>query len=89
VGIFLTGASPYGCLDMSGNVWEWCEDWFDEHCYQYQQGPERNLRGPESGEYRVVRGGSWANEARNVRVANRNRNEPGNRNDNIGFRCAQ
>ena len=39
-------------------------------------------------EDRFVRGGSWNNEARNLRVSNRNRNDPGNRNDNIGFRCA-
>ncbi|MGE0823444.1 MAG: SUMF1/EgtB/PvdO family nonheme iron enzyme [Candidatus Binatia bacterium] len=53
--------------------------------------PSRRVaeRGQGERERYVVRGGSWNNEARNVRVANRNRNEPGNRNDNIGFRCAQ
>ena len=87
VGIFPNGVSLSGCLDMSGNVWEWVHDWYDE--IYYRQGLERDLSGPKSGEYKVLRGGSWNNEARNVRVANRNRNEPGNRNDNVGFRCAQ
>lgn len=87
VGLFPAGASPYGCFDMSGNVWEWVADWFAED--YYQQGPGRDLQGPQQGEYRVVRGGSWNNEAPNLRVSNRNRNDPGNRNDNIGFRCAE
>jgi formylglycine-generating enzyme required for sulfatase activity len=86
VGIFLGGKSPFGCLDMSGNVWEWVHDWYAED--YYRQGPGRDLRGPRSGESRAVRGGSWNNEPRNLRVSNRNRNDPGNRNDNLGFRCA-
>jgi serine/threonine-protein kinase len=70
VGRYRKGASPYGLLDMAGNVWEWCADWYDAERKQ-----------------KVLRGGSWLNYSYFVRSANRSRNNPGNRNDNIGFRC--
>lgn len=57
VGSFSSGASPYGALDMAGNVWEWVGDWFDRDFYSVSA-PE-NPTGPTSGEERVVRGGSF------------------------------
>jgi len=58
VGSYLNGASPYGALDMAGNVWEWVADWYDAN--YYANVPRNNPKGPTSGQYRVLRGGSWA-----------------------------
>lgn len=77
----------FNLFDMTGNVSEWTTDWYDAE--YYSKSPQRNPKGPSSGEYRVLRGGSWNNEPDNVRSANRNRNTPTKRDDNIGFRCAQ
>jgi len=64
VGIFPAGATPEGLLDMTGNVWEWCSDWFDAEEYARRAGSiARNPQGPEKGEYKVLRGGSWYTEA--------------------------
>jgi formylglycine-generating enzyme required for sulfatase activity len=57
VGSFPQGASPYGVLDMAGNAWEWVNDWFDPS--YYRNSPKTNPKGPETGEYRVLRGGAW------------------------------
>jgi formylglycine-generating enzyme required for sulfatase activity len=85
VGSFPDGASPYGVLDMSGNVWEWVFDWFQATYYQVS--PELNPRGPASGTSRVVRGGSWYNPADGVRTVNRALQTPDKTLETVGFRC--
>lgn len=78
--------NAYGIFDMAGNVWEWCYDWFTMD--YYKKSPEKNPRGPESGDEKVLRGGSWVSSSNDLRVATRNSHPPFITDDGIGFRCA-
>jgi formylglycine-generating enzyme required for sulfatase activity len=57
VGTYPETSSPYGVLDMSGHIWQWCSDWYDAN--YYQNSPPRNPTGPPTGTWRVLRGGRW------------------------------
>ncbi|MGZ0170988.1 MAG: SUMF1/EgtB/PvdO family nonheme iron enzyme [Planctomycetales bacterium] len=78
-------ANPWGLFDTLGNVWEWCQDAWQNH---HDDGPATDpVREGDASASRVFRGGSWFYNARNVRAAYRHTYSPGNRNRNIGFRC--
>jgi len=84
-----------GIFDMSGNVWEWCGDWFDETYYSYS--PSVNPKGPLNGTQKVIRGGSWASftvpggegeiVVNGCRVTDRSNSDPSVKSADFGFRC--
>ncbi len=88
VGSFPGGESPYGAFDLAGNVAEWVEDWYDGE--YYRNSPEKNPPGPRTGQYKMVRGGSWSDMPVYLMAAGRtSKLPPDTRNAFIGFRCAQ
>jgi eukaryotic-like serine/threonine-protein kinase len=86
VGSYPEGASPYGAMDMAGNVWEWVADWFDGGYYSHS--PQSNPKGPDLVTKRSMRGGSWINPAGFIRVTGRGYYKPDSKFHAIGFRCA-
>jgi len=87
VGSYESGKSPYGVYDMAGNVWEWVADWYSE--IYYQSSPLSNPFGPDLGQSRVLRGGSWNRSEYDSRASNRLKYGPDYNNFDIGFRCAR
>jgi formylglycine-generating enzyme required for sulfatase activity len=88
VGSFPAGASPYGSMDMAGNVYEWVADWYSEA--YYNSSPSENPIGSEDGVYKVLRGGSWSDAWTFLRTVYRSYGSafPSYYGNNIGFRCA-
>ncbi len=87
VGSFPESASPYACMDMAGNVAEWCADWYAKD--YYKTAPSQNPVGPEIGKCRTVRGGSSQSIPSGVRCSTRYYDEPEFRKFTLGFRCAK
>ncbi len=85
VGDYIKGASFYRAYDMAGNLWEWTDDWYDSE--YYANSPASNPLGPDIGEARVLRGGSWRNGY--LDSAYRVKYHPAATLNNIGFRCAR
>ncbi|MFM7174568.1 MAG: formylglycine-generating enzyme family protein, partial [Caldilinea sp.] len=87
VGSYPSGASPYGVMDMAGNVWEWVNDWYSDS--YYRESGITNPQGPATGESRVLRGGAWDYDDRDVRSALRGSSGPDNWGNDLGFRCVR
>jgi formylglycine-generating enzyme required for sulfatase activity len=85
VGNYPAGASRYGALDMAGNVWEWVSDW--ESSTYYNVSPYENPQGPETGSYKLMRGGSWTSGWEYIRAASHGYLDPVVCQHDVGFRC--
>jgi serine/threonine protein kinase/formylglycine-generating enzyme required for sulfatase activity len=86
VGSYLMGTSPYLIFDLAGNAWEWVADWYQENYFQVS--PDANPQGPDSGVYRVMKGGGWNSTQKQVRITGKDVGEPQSYNSLLGFRCA-
>lgn len=84
VGSYSQNVSPYGAMDMAGNVWEWTLDWYAD---SYSPDDTDNPTGPTAGQFRTIRGGCWYYEATFIRSAHRSKHNPLYRYYNVGFRC--
>lgn len=82
-------ANELGIYDMLGNVKEWCQDWYGALRAPDGGGPIRDPRGPEAGNYRVFRGGSWMDRPEWIGLSKRGRLPPVNMNPDVGFRCVR
>jgi formylglycine-generating enzyme required for sulfatase activity len=86
-GLLEDGKSPYGIYDLAGNVFEWVSDWYDKA--YYKNSPSQNPKGPERGEEKVARGGSWNSPLGHLRSTIRFGYSPAFSRDILGFRCAK
>ena len=87
VGSYESGKSPYGIYDMAGNVWEWINDWYDRN--YYDNSSSLNPFGPDSGTYKVIRGGAWNALNKYARTSARFEIDPTMSRFYIGFRCSR
>ncbi len=87
VGSYPDGKSYYGVMDMAGNVWEWTADWYSDAYYTYS--PQRNPKGPDTGSWRVIRGGGWTDDINRCATTFRFQFYPSLKTSFIGFRLAR